>query len=115
LSIASAIRRWLVVIGGNPADLGDLGIRRDFLRALPQVLDHRRHGDINAALEIHRVHPGGQRLGAFPDDRLRQHRRGRGAVAGEVAGLRGDLLDHLRAHVFEPVVKLDLFATTPSW
>ena len=41
-------------------------------------------------------------------DRLGQHRRGRGAVAGDVGGLRGDFLDHLRAHVLERILELDL-------
>ena len=52
--------------------------------------------------------PGGHRLGALADDRLGQHGRGRGAVAGLVAGLRGDLAHHLRAHVLELVGELDL-------
>jgi len=44
---------------------------------------------------------------AFLDDRLRQNGRGRGAVAGDVVGLRSNFADHLRAHVFELVFKLD--------
>ena len=51
--------------------------------------------------------PDGDRLHAFAHDRLRQHDRGRGAVAGDVVGLRRDLTHHLRAHVFELVGKLD--------
>ena len=51
---------------------------------------------------------GRHRLGAFADDRLRQHGRGGGAVAGDVGGLGGDLLHHLRAHVLELVLELDL-------
>ncbi len=37
-----------------------------------------------------------------------EHGRGRGAVAGDVVGLLGDLAHHLRAHVLELVLKLDL-------
>ena len=37
-----------------------------------------------------------------------QHGCGRGAVAGDVGGLGGDLAQHLRAHVLELVVELDL-------
>ena len=37
-----------------------------------------------------------------------EHRRGGGAVAGDVAGLRGDLAHHLGAHVLELVGELDL-------
>ena len=59
-------------------------------------------------LQIHRVHAGGDRLGAFAHDRLRQHGRGGGAVAGDVVGLGGDFAQHLRAHVLELVLELDL-------
>src|SRR5262249_32317158 len=42
------------------------------------------------------------------EDGLREHGRGGGAVAGDVGGLRRDLLHHLRAHVLELVLELDL-------
>ncbi|MGY4598715.1 hypothetical protein ACVWXL_006461 [Bradyrhizobium sp. GM22.5] len=67
-----------------------------------------RDRDVDAALEVHRVHAGGNRLGAFADDGLGQHGRGGGAVAGEVVGLGGDLTHHLGAHVLELVLELDL-------
>ncbi len=52
--------------------------------------------------------PAATAFAPFAHDRLRQDGRGGGAVAGLVAGLRGDLLDHLRAHVLELVGELDL-------
>ena len=81
---------------------------RDLLGALLEVLDDGGDGDVDAALEVHRVHAGGDRLGAFADDRLGQHGRGGGAVAGDVVGLRGHFAHHLRAHVLELVLELDL-------
>jgi len=63
---------------------------------------------VHAAFEVHRVHPGGYRLGAFLDNGLRENRRGGGAVAGEVRGLRGHFSHHLCAHVLELVFQLDL-------
>ena len=42
------------------------------------------------------------------DDRLGEYRRGRGAVAGNIVGRRGDLADELRALVLEDVLDLDL-------
>jgi hypothetical protein len=65
-------------------------------------------GDVDAALEVHRVHAGGHGLHALADDRLGQHGRRRGAVAGEVIGLGRDLAHHLGAHVLELVGELDL-------
>src|SRR5581483_5471897 len=59
-------------------------------------------------LEVHRVHAGGDRLGAFLDDRLGQHGGGGGAVAGAVVGLGSDFAHHLRAHVLELAFELDL-------
>src|SRR5215207_9431460 len=63
---------------------------------------------VDAALEVHRVHTGGHRLGALAHDRLGEHGRGGGAVTGLVGGLARDLAQHLRAHVLEPVGELDL-------
>ena len=97
-----------VAVGRDGADLGDLRVGRDLLRALLDVLDDRFDGHVDAALQVHRVHAGGDRLGALAHDRLRQHRRGGGAVAGLIAGLGGDLLDQLSAHVLELVVQFDV-------
>jgi hypothetical protein len=41
-------------------------------------------------------------------ERLRQHRRGGGAVTGDVVGLGGDLLGELSAQVLERIGELDL-------
>ena len=41
------------------------------------------------------------------NDRLRENRRCRDAVAGELAGLDGDLLQHLRADALGPIGELD--------
>src|SRR5262249_27226422 len=68
----------VVAVRRDAAHLGDLGRGADLLGALLDVLDHGRDRDVDAALEIHRVHAGGNRLGAFPDDRLGEHGRGGG-------------------------------------
>ena len=97
-----------VAVGRDGADLGDFGGGGDRLGALLDILDDGVHRDVDAALQIHRVHAGGDRLGALAHDRLRQHGRGGGAVAGGVVGLGGDFAQHLRAHVLELVLELDL-------
>jgi hypothetical protein len=71
-------------------------------------LDHGLGGLLDAALEEHRVGAGGHVLQALGDDRLRQHRGGGGAVAGDVVGLGGRFLQKLGAHVLEGVLQLDL-------
>jgi hypothetical protein len=79
-----------------------------FLARFLMSFDDRGDGDVDAALEVHRVHAGGDRLRALAHDRLGEHGRGRGAVAGDVVGLRGDFAHHLGAHVLELVGELDL-------
>src|SRR6185312_9607896 len=74
--------------------------------ALVANLLDRLGGEIDATLQVHRVHAGSNRLRAFANDRLRQHGRGGGAVTGEVGRLRGDFAHHLRAHVLELVFEL---------
>jgi hypothetical protein len=73
------------------------------------VVDHSLHGHVHAALEVHRVHAGGHRLGALAHDGSRENGRCRGAVTRHRAGLRGDLAHHLRTHILELVRELDFF------
>jgi len=97
-----------VAVGGDRRDLHDLRAVLDLLRELPQLLDDRSDGAVDAALEVHRVGPGGDVAQSLAIDRLGENRRGRGAVAGHVAGLAGDLADHLGAHVLPGVFQGDL-------
>ena len=80
-----------------------------FLLRFCQFLDQRGDGLVDAALQIHRIHAGGDRPGTLAHDSLRQHDRRGGAVAGDIVGLGGDLAHHLCAHVLELVGELDLF------
>src|SRR5690606_3407417 len=84
-----------VGVGGDGADLGDgLGVGA----RLGQVLElgnDGRGGLVDAALQVHRVHAGGNRLQAFVDDGLGQNGGGGGAVTGGVVGLGRDVLDQL--------------------
>ena len=63
---------------------------------------------VDAALQVHRVRARGDRLQALADDGLREHGGGGGAVAGLIGGVGSDFLHHLRAHVLELVLELDL-------
>ena len=99
---------FCIAVRRDRPNLRDLLVGRDFLRILLQVRNHGRDGEVDAAFEVHRVHAGGDRLGAFLDNGLRKNRCGRRTISGEVRGLRGDLAQHLRAHVLELVFELDL-------
>jgi hypothetical protein len=74
---------------------------------LLQLFDGGANGLVDAALQVHRVHAGGNVLHAFAHDGLGQHGGGGGAVTGVVAGLGSDFLDHLRAHVLQLVLQFD--------
>ena len=98
-----------LAIGGDGADLGDLGAVGDRAGGALDALDHGGDGLVDAALQVHRVHARGDGLHALAHDGLGQDGGGGGAVAGLVIGARRNLADHLRAHVLELVLKLDLF------
>jgi hypothetical protein len=97
-----------LAIGADRADLGGFGFGGDLLGALGEFGHDRGHGMVDTALQVHRVHAGGNGLAAFADDSLREHDRRRGAVAGHVVGLAGDFTHHLGAHVLEFLRELDL-------
>ena len=97
-----------ITVGRDSSDLGDFLVRGDILGVLLEVSDNGLDRKIDAALEVHRVHAGGDSLGTFPDDRMSQHGRRSRAVTGLIGGLRGDLAHHLRTHVLELVFELDL-------
>src|SRR3989344_5314421 len=96
-----------VAVRRDRRDLRDLAVRLDRLGVRLEILDDGGDGKVDAALDVHRVHPRGDRLRAFADDRLREHGRGGRAVAGLVVLLACDLPQHLRAHILELVGKLD--------
>src|SRR4051794_38341450 len=98
----------LAVARGDGRDARDVFLARHRLRALLQMLDDGLDRRLDAALEPHRVRTGRDVLEAFADDRLREHGRRGGAVAGDVVGRRGDLAHELRALVLEDVLDLDL-------
>ena len=77
------------------------------LRQLLELFDDRNRCFVDAALQIHRVHTGSNRLQTFTQYGLSQHRCGRRAITSDVRGMGSDFLDHLRAHVLEFVLQLD--------
>ena len=59
----------------------------NLLGALEMSGDNRVNRQVDAALEIHRVHAGRNGLGTFANDRLGENGRRRRAVTGDVVGL----------------------------
>ena len=98
----------LLIAGRDRRHAGDLILAGDLLRLRLDVLDDLLDRDLDAALEAERVRARGDVLQPRVHDRLREHRRRGGAVAGDVVGRRRDLAHQLRALVLEDVLDLDL-------
>ncbi len=105
--ISNDLADGLVGIRRNRADLGDFLGGGAGLGEFLQFSDDGYDGFVDTALQIHRVHAGGNKLHAFLHNRLCQHGGGGGAVAGDVRSLGSNFLHHLRAHVFKLVLELD--------
>jgi len=98
------ISRSLLAAGG---DVFQVLLRLDVLLHLLEPGDDVLDGLLHAALHEHRVGAGDDRAQALVVDGLGEDGGGGGAVAGHVAGLRGDLLDHTGAHVLVVVGQVD--------
>ncbi|MNN21662.1 hypothetical protein D3C81_1349920 [compost metagenome] len=98
-----------VAVGRDGADLGDFRVVGDRLGDGLHFVQGHGDGLVDAALQVHRVHAGGDGLKALLHDGLSQDGGGGGAVARVVVRLGGDFADHLGAHVLEGVFQLDLF------
>ena len=94
-------------VGGDRTYLGDFFVGGGRLGDFLQFRDDGDDRFVDTALQIHRVHAGGNIFHAFDHDGLCQHRGGSGAVTGHIGGLGSDFLDHLCAHVFEFVLQFD--------
>ncbi|OPZ82387.1 MAG: hypothetical protein BWY77_00190 [bacterium ADurb.Bin431] len=108
-SIRDQFADRLVVVGGNGADLGDLGLAGNRLALLAQLFDDALDALLDAALQGHRIGAGGDVFQTFTHDRLGKHSRRGGAVTGHVAGLGGHFAHHLGAHVLQGIFQLNLF------
>ena len=99
----------VVVVGRNGGyllNLGDIGADR--LALLAQRVDNHRNGLVDTALEVHGVCTRRDVLQTHADDGLSQHRCGGRTVTRVVVGLRGNLADHLGAHVGKSILELHL-------
>ena len=110
LSIASAI---MSPIAGSAAEIAaTLAISSLRSTSLACVLDRarrpRRRAFSMPRLSAIGLAPAATLRMPVVDHRPGQHRRGRGAVTGDVVRLGGDLLGELGAHVLPRVLELDL-------
>src|SRR5712672_2208436 len=96
----------LVIVGGNRADLRD-HVALDVAGETLDFFHGDFHGALDAALESGRAGACGDSLHAFTEDGLREHSRGGGAVASNVAGLGSHFANHLRAHILEGIAEFD--------
>src|SRR5215217_7975096 len=98
----------LGVAGRHAGRVGDLVAGLDVLGLVLDGLDGQLGGLLDAALEAHRVGPGGDVAQALADQGLGEHGGGGGAVTGDLVGLLGDLLDELGPDLLPRVLELDL-------
>ena len=96
-----------VGVGRDSADLGNGVVVTGWLGELAQLLNGGADRFVNAALQIHRVHTGGDCLHAFANHGLGQHGCSGGAVASDVRGLGSHFLDHLCTHVLQTIFELN--------
>ena len=96
-----------VTIGRNRTNLSDFFCGLHFFGAALDVGNGCSNGEINTALQIHRVHARCDIFCTFAHDGLSQNGRGGGAVTGGVIGLGGHFAHHLGAHVLELVFQFD--------
>ena len=80
----------------------------DLLGVGEQTLDDGRDGLLDTAAHGDRVGAGGDVAQALAHERLGEHGGGGGAVARDVVGLLGDLLDELGADLLVGLLELDL-------
>ena len=85
----------------SSSDLNALG--RPFDEA-----DRSADGLVDSTLQIHRIHTRGHRLHTFAYDGLGENGCRRGPVAGFVTRAARDFAQHLRTHVLEFILELDL-------
>ncbi len=100
----------VVVVRGDSADLRDLLGAFHRNGDLAEPVDEVRRCGLEASAKGHRVDTGGDILHALEEDGLGEDCCSSCSVAGDIAGLRGDLFDELSAHILEGVLKLDLFS-----
>ena len=98
---------FAVAVRGDRADLGHLLGALDLDRHLLELGRDVFDGLLDALLHLDRVDARDDGPEAFVEDGFGQDGGGGGAVAGDVAGLAGDFLHHLGAHVFVGVFELN--------
>ena len=96
-----------VAVGGDGANLGHLFGALDLDRHLLELGRDVLDGLLDAFFHLHGVDAGGHGLEPLLEDGFSEDGGGGGAVAGNVARLRGDFLHHLGAHVFVCLFQLN--------
>ena len=96
------------VVTGDGGDGFDLFLLFDRLGHVAEFVDDGAEALVEAALEGHRVGPGGDVAQALGDDGLGEDGGGGGSIASDIVGADRDLFGELCAHVAEGLIELDL-------
>ncbi len=108
--IGHHVADFLVVVGANGSNLGNLFLAGKLLGQLLDILGDSGDSLVDTALHCHGVGARGDVAKAFLVDGKGQDSGSGGAVAGGVAGLLGDSIHQFGAHVLEGIGKVDLLA-----
>ena len=96
-----------VRVGRDAADLSDRFLVFTRFGQVLELCNDCRRRFVDAALEVHRIHAGSNRLQAFTQNGLHKNGCRRRTVTGDIRRLGSNFLDHLCAHILEFVFELD--------
>ena len=108
--VGDEVAHFGVVVGADGADVGDFLLVGQGLGHRAEMGDGRVDGLFDAAPHRGRIGAGGDVAQPLAEDLAGQDGGGGRAVAGDVRGLRGDLVDQFRAHVLKTVFQFDFLA-----
>ena len=108
-SLGDELADFLVVVGRNAGNILDLGVVvTNLLRLSLDTVNYSSHGLVDTTLQVHWVGTCGNILETYANHGLGKNSSGSCTITSLVAGLGGNILDELCAHVLEWILELNL-------